>query len=115
MALLPGSPAINAADTAAAPPTDQRGYSRPNGPAADIGAFEYGSIMSPLTIKRSGPTDLEILIQGNPNLQCQLWTSSNFLAWTPIATNNIGSDGTVTFHVNCNSTEACRFYRVSMP
>jgi hypothetical protein len=47
MALLPGSPAIDAGDTAAAPPTDQRGFPRPAGLAADIGAFEYGSVMQP--------------------------------------------------------------------
>lgn len=40
MALLPGSPAIDAGDTAAAPPTDQRGFPRPVGSAADIGAYE---------------------------------------------------------------------------
>ena len=42
MALLPGSPAIDAGDPAASPPTDQRGVARPLGTAADIGAFEYG-------------------------------------------------------------------------
>jgi hypothetical protein len=40
MLLLPGSPALNAANTAAAPATDQRGVTRPQGPAADIGAVE---------------------------------------------------------------------------
>jgi CSLREA domain-containing protein len=42
MALLPGSPAIDHGGTAAngCPPTDQRGISRPQGPACDIGAFE---------------------------------------------------------------------------
>ena len=44
MALLPGSPAIDAGDTALAPATDQRGFPRPAGLAADIGAFEYGSV-----------------------------------------------------------------------
>jgi predicted outer membrane repeat protein len=39
-ALRPGSPAIAAANTGAAPATDQRGVARPQGPAADIGAFE---------------------------------------------------------------------------
>jgi hypothetical protein len=38
--LLAGSPAINAADDAAAPPTDQRGRARPFGAHSDIGAFE---------------------------------------------------------------------------
>ena len=39
-ALLPGSPAIDAADDAACPPTDQRGVARPQGPHCDIGSFE---------------------------------------------------------------------------
>jgi len=39
-ALLAVSPGIDTADTAAAPDTDQRGVSRPQGPAADIGAYE---------------------------------------------------------------------------
>ncbi len=44
MALLPGSPAIDAGDTsAAASATDQRGYTRIVGAAIDIGAFEYGA------------------------------------------------------------------------
>ncbi|HWD19378.1 MAG TPA: choice-of-anchor Q domain-containing protein [Verrucomicrobiae bacterium] len=41
MALLPGSPAIDAADPASYPATDQRGYARPYGVGPDIGAFEY--------------------------------------------------------------------------
>ena len=41
-ALLPGSPAIDAADmTDDCPPIDQRGVSRPQGKACDIGAFEF--------------------------------------------------------------------------
>src|ERR1035441_1277498 len=44
MALLPGSPAIDAGNTSLAPATDQRGFPRPAGLAADLGAFEYGSV-----------------------------------------------------------------------
>lgn len=40
MGLYPGSRALNAADAAASPPTDQRGVARPQGPGFDIGAFE---------------------------------------------------------------------------
>jgi parallel beta-helix repeat protein len=40
MALLAGSPAINTGDPGDYLPTDQRGVSRPQGPALDIGAFE---------------------------------------------------------------------------
>jgi hypothetical protein len=39
-ALLAGSPAVNAGDNTFCPATDQRGVSRPQGPACDIGAFE---------------------------------------------------------------------------
>ena len=52
MALLPGSPAIDAGNTSLAPATDQRGFPRPAGLAADIGAFEYGSVMPSLTVSR---------------------------------------------------------------
>jgi len=52
MRLLPGSPAIDAGDTAAAPLTDQRGFPRPVGAAADIGAYECG----PPAITTSPPT-----------------------------------------------------------
>lgn len=40
MALLAGSPALNAANPAFCPPTDQRGLARPFGAGCDIGAFE---------------------------------------------------------------------------
>jgi beta-glucanase (GH16 family) len=39
-ALLPGSPAIDLADAATSPPTDQRGVSRPQGSGPDTGAYE---------------------------------------------------------------------------
>jgi len=42
-ALEAGSPAIDHGGTSAngCPPTDQRGVTRPQGPACDIGAFEF--------------------------------------------------------------------------
>jgi cysteine-rich repeat protein len=40
IALLPGSPAIDAGDNASCPATDQRGVPRPFGAACDIGAYE---------------------------------------------------------------------------
>jgi CSLREA domain-containing protein len=39
-ALLSGSPALDAGNNATCPATDQRGTTRPQGPACDIGAFE---------------------------------------------------------------------------
>jgi hypothetical protein len=49
-ALLPGSPALDAADPNDCPPVDQRGVPRPQGPACDIGAFEAESQVIPLKI-----------------------------------------------------------------
>jgi len=40
LALLPGSPAINAGNDSVCPSTDERGVSRPFGAHCDIGAFE---------------------------------------------------------------------------
>lgn len=40
-ALLPGSPAVDAADNQSCPETDQRGAIRPQGAACDIGAYEH--------------------------------------------------------------------------
>jgi hypothetical protein len=41
MALLTGSPAINAGNNTGCPTTDQRGIARPQGGVCDIGAFEF--------------------------------------------------------------------------
>jgi hypothetical protein len=46
LALLEGSPALDAADAAFCPATDQRGFPRPYGPVCDIGAFEWQPIFS---------------------------------------------------------------------
>ena len=52
---VPGSPAIDHGDTAACPPTDQRGVTRPQGPACDIGAVELvPSIATPSNAFRFG-------------------------------------------------------------
>jgi hypothetical protein len=40
MALLPGSPAINAGDNITCPETDQRGVARPQGSQCDIGRMK---------------------------------------------------------------------------
>jgi RHS repeat-associated protein len=52
LSLLAGSPAINTADSTAAPKYDQRGFMRVGAP--DIGAFEYGS--ANVSIFPAGPT-----------------------------------------------------------
>ena len=117
MALLYGSPAIDAADPSAAPLEDQRGYPRPAGAGPDIGAFEYGSVPLLLSVSRSDSTALDLLVRGNANQWCRLLTSSNFSfsSWSAVATNQIGTDGTLLFHQNCDPSKKCQFYRVVPP
>ena len=57
--LKPGSPAVDAGDTAACPPTDQSGHPRPDVPstACDIGADEYNE--TPPTINIPGKIVVE--------------------------------------------------------
>ena len=115
MALLPGSPAIDAGNSSLAPVTDQRGFPRPADLAADIGAFEYGSVMPAIAVSRSGATGLNILGTGNANQPCRLLMSIDLSSWVPVATNQIGSDGTVLFSDTCALGGTCRFYRLVMP
>jgi hypothetical protein len=115
MALLPGSPAIDAGNTSLAPTTDQRGFPRPAGLAADIGAFEYGSVMPAIAVSRSGPTSLNILGSGNAGQSCRLLSSPDLSNWVPIATNQFGPNGTILFYDNYALASACRFYRLVMP
>ena len=50
IALLPGSPAIDAGVSCPPPATDQRGYLRPAGSACDIGAYEYNAVPTAVTL-----------------------------------------------------------------
>ena len=115
MALLPGSPAIDAGNTSLAPATDQRGFPRPAGLAADLGAFEYGSVMPTIAVSRFGAAGLNILASGNAGQSCRLLSSADLSSWVPIATNQFGSDGTILFYDTCAPGSACRFYRLVMP
>jgi hypothetical protein len=114
MALLPGTPAIDAGDSAAAPPTDQRGFPRPAGAAPDIGAYESGSMMPTATSFRADATGFTIGATGNAGQSCRLLTSADLLHWSGVATNRFGSDGKVLFR-DTSGSGACRFYRLAMP
>jgi hypothetical protein len=112
MALLPGSPAIDAGNTSLAPTADQRGVPRPFSLAADIGAFEFWPTL------RASPTvsgGIDILASGISGQTCRLLASSNFLYWMPLATNQIGANGTILFYDTCAPGSACRYYRLLMP
>lgn len=61
LALLEGSPAIDAGTNAGCPPVDQRGVTRPQGPACDIGAFERLATPVP-----APSADLQLRIKPKP-------------------------------------------------
>jgi CSLREA domain-containing protein/uncharacterized repeat protein (TIGR01451 family) len=61
LALLEGSPAIDAGTNAGCPPVDQRGVTRPQGAACDIGAFER--VLAP---PAAASADLRLRIKPKP-------------------------------------------------
>ncbi len=112
MALLDGSPAIDGGDSASAPSLDQRGSVRPIGLRADIGAYEYGA---PAYLRLSLPSGggVDILVLGVRGQACWLQRSPNLADWLPVATNQVGLDGTVLIHTGGGLST--QFYRVALP
>ena len=112
MALLPGSPAIDAGDNVSAPSSDQRGISRPVGAFADIGAYEFTAV---LQISHAQASEINVLVYGPCGQSFRLLMSTNFSDWQCVATNQIGADGTVLFQDNYGPGETQRFYKVELP
>jgi hypothetical protein len=113
MALLPGSPAINAADQAAAPPTDQRGVPRPQGPGVDMGAFEYQYVPVFMGAKFQNHTNFWLQMSGLlPGQAFTLQSSANLVDWVDV-TNFVAGESLVYEFVDGNlGTCATRFYRL---
>ena len=110
MALLPGSPAIDAGDDSLCPGTDQRGVPRPIGAHCDIGAFE--SVPAPALIRGpSGNVRVQFTWQPQQNLTAQATT--DFAAWTMIGTATTSTSGFVEFKDASASQFSQRFYRAS--
>ncbi|MGD1086324.1 MAG: choice-of-anchor Q domain-containing protein, partial [Verrucomicrobiota bacterium] len=108
--LLAGSPAIDAADPFAFPPTDQRGNPRPAGPEPDIGAFESSLSFISGSISGLWPPDQATVCAG-PLFHCTtnggefgftmpcgsytLWPSNaNYVFWPASQSVTIGASGT---------------------
>jgi hypothetical protein len=93
-AIAQESPAVDAANNSTCPTTDQRRFTRPNGPGCDIGAYEYmpeGTVLwvNPLvlafqTSAGGGPVSQSIGI-GNPEELPASWTASEEIAWLTLA------------------------------
>jgi len=79
-ALLSGSPAINAAANCPPPDTDERGVTRPQGAACDVGAFEVAVATSTTTTTTTRPTTT---------------TTTSSTTTTTIACGDVNGDGAV--------------------
>jgi hypothetical protein len=89
MALLPTSPAIDFGDSNGIPNTDQRGFVRPFGSGADIGAYEYGSYQAGVLQLNITATKTNILLSftATPPNAYRLQASTNLTTWTDLNTN----------------------------
>lgn len=114
IALMPGSPAIDAGDTMNAPRIDERGFPRPAGAASDIGAYEFASVMPTLTTFTAIGNTLTLAGSGNAGQSCRLLTSADLVHWVSMATNQFGGDGTAVFQDH-SVAGGYRFYRLAMP
>jgi hypothetical protein len=106
--LQPGSPAVDAADTAAGPATDQRGVTRPVGAASDIGAFE---LTPTLTLARSADGSVRVDYTFRPNQPHQVAVSTNLVDWLPLDTGSSNANGFWEF-LDPSAPGPYRFYRV---
>ncbi len=97
MALRTGSPALNTADAALCPPTDQRGFPRPSGIGCDIGAYEGpGFATLGISLGGSGTNAIRWLAEAGRGY-C-LEQSTNLFDWVFCATNPPAGPGWRTNH-----------------
>ncbi|MDB6109232.1 MAG: hypothetical protein JWR69_982, partial [Pedosphaera sp.] len=118
-ALLTNSPAIDAGPTNAPAGFDQRGMSRPQGLALDIGAFEFGAspavVSTILSILHTGNGCLQVKFAGasdcNYTLQRAPSPSGPWTAVTPVTSNSDGCGVCLDSHPPAGSA----FYRTAFP
>ncbi len=109
MALHAGSPALDNADCALAPPTDQRGFPRPGGPGCDIGATEGASSPS-LQVFRNTPAPHRLRWTALAGRTYHVESATSLSAWTPYATNVAVTNGVLELSVPVAAPE--RFFRL---
>ena len=114
MALLPGSPAINAGDDAACPAVDQRGLFRPSLGRCDIGAYEFGA--SSFRIAAIEPVEgaqVRIRGVGLANQAYSLRGSADLANWQTVGGGTVSAEG--QFEILTPATAPVQFYRILAP
>ena len=114
MALRPASPAINAADSASCPPTDQRGVVRPQLGECDIGAFELPDAFYILALQSAGHDSFHLSGLGIPNQGFRVEFSGSLSNWMDAASGFTGPDGLFSVEVD-RGLQQQRFYRIAVP
>jgi hypothetical protein len=109
LALLPGSPAIDAGDDSVAPAVDQRGIARPQGLASDIGAFELTPKFT-LTHDAAGVTWLDCSFPASRTNSIS--ASTNLTDWIPLGTIVSDPSGSFRFQDPDRSPYGHRFDRL---
>ena len=113
MALLPGSPAIDAGSAVGAPATDQRGVARPQGPGVDIGAFEFQYIPVFTQATLQGATNCLLQMAGLlPNQTFTLQASSNLINWSTLTSFTAWTNGMFQLTDPMQRNWRTRFYRL---
>ena len=110
-ALLPGSPAVDAANSTTCPPRDQRGIARKDGDKngsviCDIGAFERNDLIPP-KVTTTTPTDGKTGVARNTNLTATFSETMNraTLRASTLKLFRVNSNGSTTqINVTVSST-----------
>jgi hypothetical protein len=114
--LLVGSPALDAANAAYCPPTDQRGVVRPYGTACDIGAFEWMPYLpNAFAVEPVGPGVTRLVFAGAPNQTYQLLVSTNLPTWWPLTTIMTDANGLFQYVATNDDTRICLFFKAAKP
>lgn len=112
LALLPGSPALDAGTATGIPPTDQRGVARPQGAGVDIGAFEYQYTVPVISGAAFQGPNFWLHCCALPGSAYTVQVSTNLLNWADLVCIGSGANGFFecvdAAQINC----AKRFYRL---
>lgn len=111
MALLPGSLAIEAGTAYGVPAVDQRGVTRPQGAATDIGAFEFEFSPQIIDLRLLPPSGFWLKFYGLPSQSYTLQNSTNFLDWFDVTNVWTGTNGLCELTRPGADVSSKRFFR----
>jgi len=111
MALLPGSPAIDAGNAAFCLPADQRGVPRLQGKGCDIGAVEAAV----LSIRKDDDGNWMVNQAAAPGVSCALQVSTDLITWSNLQSVVVDQSGQASFVVPDTGLGAGFFRSVGAP